>query len=294
MAESPIGDDKKPRPTPLVDRAKNELHNRALLDTLATFFDRTYDTTKGAIRDRLRTLMASNALDRCLGGTSTIDLAKAMNAGKFIVFNLSAGILGDETSGAFGRFLTASVQNVAMLRQSQEKADRRAVFTFLDEADRFMSESIEKIYKETRKYGLHLAISQQITGYGMGEERKRAIGGNSFVRIAGASGDKETLRDLEDMTGVDRAELKKLPRGSFYIQRGNMPARKFTVSDFLMDGRNTMTAQQWEDVKAYQLAHYYAPYDAKKESSLGMGSQDPEKTHSGAKNGLDGPPPVFN
>lgn len=293
MAESPTGEDKKPRPTPLVDRAKRELKNRALLDTLATFFDRTYDTTKGAIRDRLRTLMASNALDRCLGGTSTIDLAKAMNSGKFIVFNLSAGILGDETSGAFGRFLIASVQNVAMLRQAQERDERRAVFTFLDEADRFMSESIEKIYKETRKYGLHLAISQQITGYGMSEERKRAIFGNSFVRIAGASGaDEETARDLATMTGIDRKEIKALPRGEFYAKKGATEARRFLVSPFLMHGKNTMTAQQWEEVKAYQLANYYRPYSEEKRAGLGVGATSGQKSQEPPTNEAD--TPFFN
>jgi hypothetical protein len=252
-----------PSLTPLVDRAKKELTNRALLDTLATFFDRTYDTTKAAIRDRLRTLLSSNALDRCLGGTSTIDLAAAMDSGKFIVFNLSAGMLGEDTSNAFGRFLLASIQNMAMRRQAQGKDERRPVFTFIDEADRYLSESVKKIVKETRKYGLHLAIAQQITGAGMNDDMRRAIFGNSFVRIAGApGGDKESARDMEDLTGVPREEIKALARGEFYAKRGNLPARKFTVSPFLMNGRNTMNPSEWETVKAYQLTHHYRAYDA--------------------------------
>lgn len=260
MAESPKGEDKKMQPTPLVDRAKRQLaDNRALLDILATFFDRSYDTTKSAIRDRLRTLLASTALDRCLGSASTIDLVQAMNAGKFIVFNLSAGMLGGDTSNAFGRFLIASIQNMAMQRQAQAKDERRPVFMFLDEADRFMSESIPKIYKETRKYGLHLAIAQQITGYGMPDEMWRAVSGNSRVRIVGSGGgDDETAKDLAKMTGITRQDLESLDLGEFYVKRNNKDiAHKFYVPSFLMNGKNTMTAEEWERVKAYQIAHYY-------------------------------------
>jgi hypothetical protein len=297
MAESPTPDggkparggkyaaDDVPNPTPLVDRAKRELTNRALLDTLATFFDRTYDTTKAAIRDRLRTLLSSNALDRCLGGTSTIDLAAAMDSGKFIVFNLSAGMLGEDTSNAFGRFLLASIQNMAMRRQAQEKDERRPVFTFIDEADRYLSESVKKIVKETRKYGLHLAIAQQITGAGMNDDMRRAIFGNSFVRIAGApGGDRETARDLEDLTGIPKEEIKALARGDFYAKRGNTPARKFTVSPFLMHGRNTMTASEWEAVKAYQLTHHYRAYDETTRPRPARGKTD---TTSGNASGAD-------
>jgi hypothetical protein len=258
MAESPIGDDKKTQPTPWVDKARALLTNRAQQDILRTFFDKTYDTTKAAIRDRLRTFLASHGLDRCLAGESTIDLSEAMDAGKFIVFNLSRGKLGDETSSIFGRFLLAAIQNAAMQRQEQKADERRPVFTFIDEADRLLSDSVVSIYKETRKYGLHLAIAQQITGFGMSGEMKRAVFGNSNVRIAGAGGgDVETTRDLATMTGIDRAEIERLPSHVFYARRGASEAVRFTVPSMLADGRNAMSADDWERVKAYQIFHYY-------------------------------------
>ena len=263
MAESPIGDDKKPQPTPWVDKARALLTNRAQQDILRTFFDKTYDTTKAAIRDRLRTFLASHGLDRCLAGESTIDLSEAMDAGKFIVFNLSRGKLGDETSSIFGRFLLAAIQNAAMQRQEQRADERRPVFTFIDEADRLLSDSVVSIYKETRKYGLHLAIAQQITGFGMSGEMKRAVFGNSNVRIAGAGGgDVETTRDLATMTGIDRAEIERLPSHVFYARRGASEAVRFTVPSMLADGRNAMSADDWERVKAYQLFHYYRDHQA--------------------------------
>jgi TraM recognition site of TraD and TraG len=276
MAESDTGKDKKPQPTPLVDRAKKQLtYNRAFIDILETFFDKSYDNTKSAIRDRLRTLLASNALDRCLGDTSTIDLEKALDTGKFIVFNLSAGMLGGDNSNSFGRFLIASIQNMAMRRQAQHKDERRPAFMFLDEANRFMSECIPEIYGETRKYGLHLTVAQQITGYGMGEEMKRAVLGNSNVRIAGASGgDEETARDLSNMTGVERPEIKALNCGEFFVKKGASQARKFTVPTTLMDGKNAMSEADWERVKAHQLEHYYRPVNGQKKAGQHHDSTD--------------------
>ncbi len=257
-------DDKKDKqgqptaPTPWVEKARTLLTNRAQQDILRTFFDKTYDTTKAAIRDRLRTFLASHGLDRCLAGESTIDLSKAMDAGKFIVFNLSRGKMGDETSSIFGRFLLAAIQNAAIQRQQKKADERRPVFTFIDEADRLLSDSVVSIYKETRKYGLHLAIAQQITGFGMSIEMKRAIFGNSNVRIAGAGGgDVETTRDLATMTGIDRAEIERLPSHVFYARRGASEAVRFTVPSMLADGRNAMSADDWERVKAYQIFHYY-------------------------------------
>lgn len=43
------------QPTPWHDTARKTLKNRALRDILDTYFSKTYDTTKNAVRDRLRT-----------------------------------------------------------------------------------------------------------------------------------------------------------------------------------------------------------------------------------------------
>lgn len=128
----------------------------------------------------------------------------------------------------------------------------------MDEADRFMSEAVVSIYKETRKYGLHLAIAQQITGYGMSEEMWRAIAGNSRVRFAGAAGgDKATERDLSYMVGMDADELRQLKPLHFYSKSGNHDPVRFQLSKDLLGARHSMSRDAWERVKAYQLATYY-------------------------------------
>ncbi|MBK9952948.1 MAG: hypothetical protein IPP10_16030 [Candidatus Competibacteraceae bacterium] len=248
----------EPDHAPWVDRARRTLTNRSQLDTLESFFDKHYATTKNAVRDRLRALLSSDALDRCLTSENTVDLETLMNQGKVIVFNLSAGTMGSATSAGFGRFVLCAVQNAAMRRQSVAAHQRKSVFLFMDEADRFMSEAVISVYKETRKYGLHLTIAQQITGYGMSDEMWRAIAGNSRVRFAGsAGGDKTTERDLAYMVGIEADELKHLKPLNFYTKSGDQEPIRFQLGKDLLGHRHSMSAEAWERVKVYQLATYY-------------------------------------
>lgn len=248
----------EPDNAPWVEKAKKTLKNRSQLDTLESFFDKHYATTKNAIRDRLRALLASDALDKCLTSENTIDLEAMMNTGKVMIFNLSAGMLGNETSAGFGRFLLCTLQNVALRRQNVAVQHRKSVFLFIDEADRFTSDAVVSIYKETRKYGLHLTMAQQITGFGMSEEMWRAISGNSRVRFAGsAGGDKTTERDLSYMAGIDSEDLKHLKPLHFYIKSGNHEPIKFNINKDLLGNRHSMNPKAWEQVRAHQLTTYY-------------------------------------
>lgn len=259
-----LGDDEKGRAW--IETAKNTLTNRALLDTLNVFFETSYKTTKSSIRDRLRALLSSDGLDRCLaGGTSSIDLKEAMDNGKIIIFNLAG--MGADTCGAFGRFIVGTVQNIAMARYAVASHQRKPVFMFLDEADRFISDAVVDIYKETRKYGLHLGIVQQITGFNMKPDTYRAIIGNSRVRFSGsAAGDKQTAIDLAEHTGTTKEDIKALPPLHFLVQEKQNPAKRFclmydqngaTQGAELLGNNNSMTPKEWQAVKQFQISQYY-------------------------------------
>lgn len=259
-----LGDDDKGREW--VAAAKNTLTNRALLDTLNAFFDSHYKTTKSSIRDRLRALLSSDGLDKCLaGGASSIDLKNAMDSGKIIVFNLAG--MGADTCGAFGRFIVGTVQNIAMARYAQDSKERKPVFMFLDEADRFISDAVVDIYKETRKYGLHLGIVQQITGFKMKADTYRAIIGNSRVRFSGnAGGDEQTAIDLARHTGTSKEDIRALPPLHFLVQEKQTTAKRFclmydsngeTQGADLIGNNNAMSAGEWERVKQFQISRYY-------------------------------------
>ena len=243
-----LGDDEKAKKW--VKKAKETLTNRAFLDTLNSFFE-NYQLTKSSIRDRLRALLSSDGLDKCLaGGKSSIDLKSAMDSGKVMVFNLAG--MGQESCGAFGRFIVATVQNIAMQRYEQASHERKPVFMFLDEADRFISDAVVDIYKETRKYGLHLAIVQQTTGYKMSSETYRAIISNSCVRFSGnAGGDSQTLKDLARNTGTTEKDIRALPKLSFISQDMQKTPKRQNALIYCMRPRVKNTGRNyWETIIA--------------------------------------------
>lgn len=262
-----LGDDEKA--DHWVEKARATLTNRALLDTLNILSEKNYQLTKSSIRDRLRALLSSDGLDKCLaGGASSIDLKSAMDSGKVVVFNLAG--MGQESCGAFGRFIVGTVQNIAMQRYEQASHERKPVFMFLDEADRFISDAVVDIYKETRKYGLHLAIVQQTTGYKMSSETYRAIISNSCVRFSGnAGGDSETLKDLAKNTGSTEKDIRALPTLFFISQEmqktptrfGLLYGKKHGVE--LLGNNHSMSEAEWQTLKAFQIARYYVKTDGK-------------------------------
>ena len=259
-----LGDDEKARNW--VTKAKKTLTNRALLDTLNIFFEKNYELTKSSVRDRLRALLSSDGLDKCLaGGKSSIDLKSAMDSGKVMVFNLAG--MGTESCGAFGRFIVGTVQNIAMQRYEQASHERKPVFMFLDEADRFISDAVVDIYKETRKYGLHLGIVQQTTGYKMSSETYRAIISNSCVRFSGnAGGDSQTLKDLAKNTGTTEIAVRALPKLFFISQEMQKTPKRFGLlyetkgknhGAELLGNNHSMSEDEWQKLKEFQIAQYY-------------------------------------
>ena len=259
-----LGDDEKAKDW--IKKAKETLTNRALLDTLNIFLEKNYELTKSSVRDRLRALLSSDGLDKCLaGGKSSIDLKSAMDSGKVLVFNLAG--MGQESCGAFGRFIVGTLQNIAMQRYEQASHERKSVFMFLDEADRFISDAVVDIYKETRKYGLHLTIVQQTTGFKMSAETYRAIISNSCVRFSGnAGGDSQTLKDLAKNTGTTESDIRALPKLCFVSQEMQKKPKRFGLlletkghkrGAELLGDNHSMSEEAWQKVKAFQIARYY-------------------------------------
>jgi hypothetical protein len=154
-----------------------------------------------------------------------------------------------------------------MQRYEQASHERKPVFMFLDEADRFISDAVVDIYKETRKYGLHLGIVQQITGFKMSSETYRAIIGNSRVRFSGnAGGDEQTAIDLARHTGTTKEDIRALPPLHFIIQEKQMQAKRFcllyeangeTRGVELLGNNNAMSREEWHRVKTFQITRYY-------------------------------------
>jgi len=105
----------------------------------------------------------TNALIRNIVGQtkSAFDIGECMNTGKILLVNLSKGLVGDINSQLLGMIFVNKIQVAAMRRQQQSKEERRDFMLYIDEFQNFVTESIESILSEARKYRLGLVLAHQ-------------------------------------------------------------------------------------------------------------------------------------
>jgi hypothetical protein len=90
-----------------------------------------------------------------------------MDEGKILLFNLSDGVLGEQTSQLLGQLIVSKIQMAVMSRVDTPAAARRPFYLYLDEFQTFTGvaeTSYEKILSRARKYKLGLTLAHQQTG----------------------------------------------------------------------------------------------------------------------------------
>lgn len=108
-------------------------------------------------------------------GTTTIDLKKAIEEKKVIVFNLSKGKLGAIASEHIGKMLIAILQNIIFQRAALKDEERIPTNIYVDEFQDFINESIEEIFVQGRKYKVSLTVACQVVGQKMTTDMTRVV-----------------------------------------------------------------------------------------------------------------------
>lgn len=224
-----------------------------LFFTDGSFFQSNYKPTKGSLKSKIGTYLGYAVFRNFTTGKSTIDLKKLTDGKMWVIFNLSKGNIGKKVSPILGRFVIASLQNIIL--QRAKTTHRTPVYLYIDEFQNYTSETIEEIFSESRKYGFHLTVAHQNTGQLLGKMRD-LIFSNTSVKIVGRN-DTDQLKKLSNQILVEFEELDKLTTGKFYMRVEKNEAKPIQVGTKLIDTKYSMTAQEWEKVKAEQLQKYY-------------------------------------
>lgn len=105
----------------------------------------------------------TNTLIRNIVGQvrSSFDFTDVMNGSKILLMNLSKGLIGDINSKLLGMIIVNKIQVAAMRRQRQDASERKDFFLYIDEFQNYVTDSIESILSEARKYRLGLVIAHQ-------------------------------------------------------------------------------------------------------------------------------------
>ncbi len=105
----------------------------------------------------------TNTLIRNIVGQvkSSFDFSDVMNGSKILLMNLSKGLIGDINSKLLGMIIVNKIQVAAMRRQRESATVRKDFFLYIDEFQNYVTDSIESILSEARKYRLGLVIAHQ-------------------------------------------------------------------------------------------------------------------------------------
>jgi hypothetical protein len=155
------------------DNFQRERRNTLKNPIVRTWWDHTY--AKMGEREKWEIIpyfaakfgqFITNTLMRNIVGQtkSAFDIADIMNHEKILFASLSKGVLGDLNSNLLGLILVSKIQIAAMKRQQMAAADRRDFFLYIDEFQNYVTDSIESILSEARKYRLGLVIAHQYLG----------------------------------------------------------------------------------------------------------------------------------
>jgi hypothetical protein len=89
-----------------------------------------------------------------------------MDDGKILLFNLSDGLLGEQTSQVLGQLVIAKLQTAVFSRADIAKSARRPFYLYLDEFQTFVgvnAESYQRLLSRSRKYAFGLILANQNT-----------------------------------------------------------------------------------------------------------------------------------
>ena len=217
--------------------------------------DKKLRSSLGGVFYRLQKILGNSDFKRLLMAKSTVNIEKFINDGRCIIFDVSKTKLGKNASPAFGKLMLSLIQGYAKKRQDIPIVKRKETIVIADEFQNYTVESVHEIIEESRKFSLHLLLSQQYIGQGMDNDMRRSITSNTTLKIA-SDNDADSLKFMcENMGSLKPTDFEKLPPYSFYVYdktNKKAGAQMLHVPDFLVNQQSKFY-QSKEDLKEYFL-----------------------------------------
>jgi len=172
-------------------------------------------TSKNGVYQRVHDIIDDYYLTRAFIGENTVDLEKEMNSGKIILFNPTS--LQKQSIQVYGKLLVCLIEGYITKRKDWVSKKPTQTFMFIDEAQNYITPSIEAIMAESRKNELHMVLANQVLGQKMTKEVRRIILGNTAIKVAGEN-EPDTLKTMAlQMGGMKVSEFDKLPKYQFFV-----------------------------------------------------------------------------
>ena len=172
---------------------------------------------------------------------SAFDFSKCMEEGKILMMNLSKGATGEINSKLLGMIVVSKIQTAALRRQKQLSAGKkpRDFFLYIDEFQNYVTDSIESILSEARKYRLGLNIAHQYisqidqSGKKGGANLKDAVFGNVGTMMCYKIGAQDAEHMAKEMAPVfsdqDLINIDKY-KAVMKLSIDTQPSRPFSIT----------------------------------------------------------------
>lgn len=178
---------------------------------------------------------------------TSIDFRNIMDNKKILLVKLSKGKIGDFNASLLGMIIVSKLLIAALEREDMAEEDRIPFYLYIDEFQNYLTDGIQQILSEARKYQLSLTLAHQFIGQLTRE------GGDTKIRdsIFGNVGNKAIFR-----VGVNDAEFLAKELEGFFEQSELTQLENGTfVSKVLVDGAPAppFTLRSWYGESPYDM-----------------------------------------
>ncbi len=240
-----------------LDFAKTHFKNREMLDFLSGQFedDIGYIATRNSLTTRLMGIFGSTLMQALFRGKRTVRFEDLIPLKKLVVFNL-AGI-GRET-GTIGRFILITLKIFALNQAKVRESKRTPCHVFVDECQKFVTESMADILQEARKFYVFLTLAQQSAGAKMSPSIFDAVLTNSATKIVGVNS-RHSLDLMSKEIGLPAETIASFHAGKFAIyQREASPKLAIVrMPNNTLRNRASMDTADWNTILEDQIGRYY-------------------------------------
>jgi len=185
---------------------------------------------------------------------SAFNFREAMDNQKILLINLAKGKIGDINANLLGMIIVGKILMAALGRADAPEEERKDFYLYIDEFQNFLTESINVILSEARKYRLCLTIGHQYIGQlvkGGDTKFKDAIFGNVGTKVCFRIGVEDAEYMAKEFAPVfSERDLINITKFHAYIKLliDNANPPPFNVGTLPLEGGDRELAQKIKEL----------------------------------------------
>ncbi|MBI5695305.1 MAG: ATP-binding protein [Nitrospirae bacterium] len=145
-----------------------------------------------------------------------LDFLKVMDRKMIFLCNLSHGDIGKRNSQLLGKLLVSKLQIAAMMREGNGTSPD--FYLYIDEFQHMVCPSMADILSGARKYGLHLWLTNQMTGDIPDSILRHVFNASTLIFFASDSPNDQTLIEKNLSKRFKAEDIGQLKRGEAFVK----------------------------------------------------------------------------